>query len=148
VLVVVLVLENPDRFAIRLTEQISCRTPVSCGRGIPMHRGRARRRFQISEFGLKRASRPATSRSGTKPGAQVHRLCARSRSSGSPRLVQGYTLHQLSVPNSSRKALHNAVPICYDFLREGQGYCLLFSRHEERRPSLHGRGWVDNKHSA
>src|SRR6202035_5380937 len=29
VLVVVLVLENPDRFAIRLTEQISCRTSVS-----------------------------------------------------------------------------------------------------------------------
>ena len=28
-LVVVLVLENPDRFAIRLTEQISCRTSVS-----------------------------------------------------------------------------------------------------------------------
>ena len=28
-LVVVLVLENPDRFAIRLTEQITCRTPVS-----------------------------------------------------------------------------------------------------------------------
>ena len=27
-LVVVLVLENPDRFAIRLTEQISCRTSV------------------------------------------------------------------------------------------------------------------------
>ena len=25
----VVVLENPDRFAIRLTEQISCRTPVS-----------------------------------------------------------------------------------------------------------------------
>src|ERR1700693_4634045 len=29
ILVVVLVLENPDRFAIRLTEQISCRTSVS-----------------------------------------------------------------------------------------------------------------------
>ena len=29
VLVVVLVLENPDRFAIRLTEQNSCRTSVS-----------------------------------------------------------------------------------------------------------------------
>jgi hypothetical protein len=29
VLVVVLVLENPDRFAIRLTEQISSRKPVS-----------------------------------------------------------------------------------------------------------------------
>ena len=28
-LVVVLVVENPDRFAIRLTEQISCRTSVS-----------------------------------------------------------------------------------------------------------------------
>ena len=28
VLVVVLVLENPDRFAIRLTEQNSCRTSV------------------------------------------------------------------------------------------------------------------------
>jgi hypothetical protein len=28
VLVVVLVLENPDRFAIRPTEQISCRTSV------------------------------------------------------------------------------------------------------------------------
>ena len=28
-LVVVLVLENPDRFAIRLTEQISCKTSVS-----------------------------------------------------------------------------------------------------------------------
>ena len=28
-LVVVLVLENADRFAIRLTEQISCRTSVS-----------------------------------------------------------------------------------------------------------------------
>ena len=28
-LVVVLVLENPDRFAIRLTEQISCRTTVT-----------------------------------------------------------------------------------------------------------------------
>src|SRR5271169_6844734 len=27
--VLVLVLENPDRFAIRLTEQISCRTSVS-----------------------------------------------------------------------------------------------------------------------
>ena len=54
-LVVVLVLENPDRFAIRLREQISWRMSL-CGRGIPMHRGRARRRgrgrFQISEFGL------------------------------------------------------------------------------------------------
>jgi hypothetical protein len=29
VLVVVLVLENPDRFAIGLAEQISCRTSVS-----------------------------------------------------------------------------------------------------------------------
>ena len=29
VLVLVLVLENPDRFAIRLTEQNSCRTSVS-----------------------------------------------------------------------------------------------------------------------
>jgi hypothetical protein len=29
VLVVVLVLENPDRFAIRLTEQIRCRTSDS-----------------------------------------------------------------------------------------------------------------------
>jgi len=32
VLVVVLVLENPDRFAIRLTEQIGCRTSVSLRR--------------------------------------------------------------------------------------------------------------------
>jgi hypothetical protein len=54
VLVVVLVLENPDRFAIRLTEQISCRTSRSLRSRNPMHRGRARRRgrFQISEFGL------------------------------------------------------------------------------------------------
>src|SRR5271165_503292 len=56
VFVLVVVLENPDRFAIRLTKQISCRTSVSCGHGIPMHRGRARRRargrFQISEFGF------------------------------------------------------------------------------------------------
>src|ERR1700738_2768768 len=29
VLVLVVVLENPDRFAIRLTEQISCKTSVS-----------------------------------------------------------------------------------------------------------------------
>jgi hypothetical protein len=32
VLVVVLVLENPDRFAIKLTEQIGCRTSVSLRR--------------------------------------------------------------------------------------------------------------------
>ena len=51
-LVVVLVLENPDRFAIRLTEQMSCRTSVSCG--IPMQRGRGR--FQISEFALNESS--------------------------------------------------------------------------------------------
>jgi hypothetical protein len=51
----VLVVENPDRFAIRLTEQISSIGSL-CGHGIPMHRGRARRRgrFQISEFGLSR----------------------------------------------------------------------------------------------
>jgi hypothetical protein len=42
---VVVVLENPDRFAIRLTEQIGRRTSVSLHpHGIPMHRGRARRR--------------------------------------------------------------------------------------------------------
>src|ERR1700738_1630760 len=46
VLVVVLVLENPDRFAIRLTEQISCRTSVSLRSRIPMHRGRARVRLK------------------------------------------------------------------------------------------------------
>ena len=50
-----LVLENPDRFAIRLTEQISS-IDLFAVTGIPMHRGRARRRgrFQFSEFGLKR----------------------------------------------------------------------------------------------
>ena len=49
-LVVVLVLENPDRFAIRLTEQISCRTSVSWRARNPMHRGRARRRGRFQRI--------------------------------------------------------------------------------------------------
>ena len=56
-LVVVLVLENPDRFAIRLTEQISLQDIGLFAVTESMRRGRARRRgrgrFQISEFGLK-----------------------------------------------------------------------------------------------
>ena len=59
-LVVVLVLENPDCFAIRLTEQISCRTSVSFRSRNPIHRGRARRRgrgrFQTSDFGFDRST--------------------------------------------------------------------------------------------
>ena len=52
-----LVLENPDRFAIRLIERISCRTSVSFrlrNPHAPMTSTRTRTgRFQISEFGLK-----------------------------------------------------------------------------------------------
>jgi hypothetical protein len=49
--VLVVVLENPDRFAIRLTEQISS-IDLFAVTAIPMHRGRGR--FQFSEFGFKR----------------------------------------------------------------------------------------------
>ncbi len=57
VLVVVLVLENPDHFTIRLTEQISCRTSVSLrSRGSPCtedeHDDEDEDDFQIAEFGL------------------------------------------------------------------------------------------------
>ena len=62
-LVVVLVLENPDRFAIRLTEQINCRTSVSfrsLNHNAPRRaRRRGRGRFQISEFGFKWGLRTA-----------------------------------------------------------------------------------------
>ena len=61
-LVVVLVLENPDRFAIRLTEQISCRTSVSLRSRNP-HAPRTsttgRGRFQTSGFGLNGGCRAA-----------------------------------------------------------------------------------------
>src|SRR5271166_4518508 len=60
VLVVVLVLENPDRFAIRLTEQISCRKSVSLRSRNP-HAPRTStttRTIRISEFGLKKANNP------------------------------------------------------------------------------------------
>ena len=64
-LVVVLVLENPDRFAIKLQNKLIPGHRSLCGHGIPMHRGRARRRergrFQISEFGFK-ITNPAASK--------------------------------------------------------------------------------------
>jgi hypothetical protein len=64
VLVVVLVLENPDRFAIRLTEQISsiglfAVKPNARGRA----RGRARRTIPTSEFRLKKRSTSEQNRS-------------------------------------------------------------------------------------
>jgi hypothetical protein len=87
VLVVVLVLENPDRFAIRLTEQISGKTPVSWRSRNPMHRGRARRRgrgrLQISEFGFKERKHPGagskTARRFGFPPLPAHRLGLRAR---------------------------------------------------------------------
>jgi hypothetical protein len=59
VLVVVLVLENPDRFAIRLTEQISsiglfAVKPNARGRGRGRRRGRGT--IPTSEFRLKKRS--------------------------------------------------------------------------------------------
>ena len=49
VLVLVLVLENPDRFAIRLTEQNSCRTSVSLRSRNP----NAPRTSTIPNFGIR-----------------------------------------------------------------------------------------------
>jgi hypothetical protein len=50
VLVVVLVLENPDHFAIRLAEQISCRTSVSLRSRNP-NASRTRMRTRLN-FGI------------------------------------------------------------------------------------------------
>ena len=51
-LVVVLVLENPDRFAIRLTEQISSIGLFAVTESQCTEKRRRRGRFQISEFGF------------------------------------------------------------------------------------------------
>jgi hypothetical protein len=68
VLVVVLVLENPDRFAIRLTEQISsiglfAVKPNARGRGRGRGRRRGRGTIPTSEFRLKKRSTSEQNRS-------------------------------------------------------------------------------------
>src|SRR5271157_4303272 len=111
VLVVVLVLKNPDRFAIRLTEQISCRTSVSLRSRNPMHRGRARRRgrgrFQISEFGLRDAlSRAVGTRSCAIRGGTSRRhfsLLPRKSAHGL-RDVSIFKIHWMSEPGSRGSA--------------------------------------------
>jgi hypothetical protein len=60
VLVVVLVLENPDRFAIRLTEQISS---IGLFAVKPNARGRGRGTIPTSEFRLKKRSTSEQNRS-------------------------------------------------------------------------------------
>ena len=78
ILVVVLVLENPDRFAIRLTEQISCRTSVSlrsrnpnaprtstCGE--PPSSRRSGRRYGTSRLGKDTRTLPRQSPSRREP---------------------------------------------------------------------------------
>jgi hypothetical protein len=81
----VLVLENPDRFAIRLTEQNSCKTPVSLRSPHPNAPRTSTTTRTIPNFGIwvQRAKAPGagskTARRFGFPPPPAHRLGLRTR---------------------------------------------------------------------
>jgi hypothetical protein len=85
VLVVVLVLENPDRFAIRLTEQISCRTWVSLRSRNPNAPRTSTTTRTILNFGIwdkwHRDTDPTTPDSHSRSSMTVLNPCSRAKRS-------------------------------------------------------------------